>query len=91
MNHAVWKYPLLVSGGEQIVCMPAWATLLYVAEQYRRPCIWARVNPENLPVLRTFVLVGTGHQGEIRESDLYIGTALLDDGDLVLHVFERVA
>lgn len=82
----VWKFPLEVVD-RQTIEMPADARILSVQTQHGTPCLWAAVDPGRETVLRTILVVGTGHpHGELPES--FIGTFQLYAGDLVFHVFE---
>jgi hypothetical protein len=49
--------------------------------------IWAEVDPKAAMVTRYFVGTGTGHN--VPEPPCsYCGTVLLDDGNIVIHVYE---
>lgn len=93
MNAAVWKVPLLVTG-RQTVALPAGARILtvqtqgvpYLSEQL---CLWAVVDTGATLTTRTIEVFGTGHPIEEAERE-YIGTAQMNDGGLVWHVFERL-
>lgn len=71
--------------------MPIGAKILTVQIQNRIPTIWAiiddDVDGENL---RQFIIHGTGHEMPEydKRSDKYIGT--VQDGAIVLHIFEIV-
>ena len=84
----IWKYPIPVQDNIQVE-MPKGARVLTVQMQMDVPYVWALVNPQAEKEIRTFRLVGTGH--EIRHSDklTYIGTFQLEGGALVFHLFER--
>ena len=56
----VYKFPLEISD-EQKVSMPEDAKVLTVQVQKGKPCLWAECNPDGEPVLRTFLIRGTGH------------------------------
>jgi len=70
---------------------------LHVAIQHGRPCLWVEldtqpplvgVDPSNVPDQTTIgiVMVGTGYElppGELE----YLGTVLLEQGHLVMHVY----
>lgn len=81
----IYKYPLEVTD-RQTLMLPAHPEFLTVVVQREQPCIWALIdtNAELLPF--TINMCGTGrpcHHGR----DEYLGTVLLLDGELVLHVF----
>jgi hypothetical protein len=68
--------------------MPIGAIPLSVHGQGDDICLWALVQTEAKREERSFVIVGTGHEVP-KEAGKFIGTALLCDDRLVLHVFER--
>lgn len=85
----VFKYPWSTSviGDTLNTQMPRGAKPLYVAEQYGALCIWVLCNPDVEMVGHRFHVVGTGHPiGD--EVGPYVGTAIFDQGALVLHVFD---
>ncbi len=85
----IFKYPLRLSVGDRHeVMMPKGARVLSVDVQYREPTLWAQVDEENEPEKRVFRLVGTGHDFA-DQGARFIGTVILLNGDLVLHVFEE--
>lgn len=88
---AIWKFPFLPpeSGNAIAIAMPKHARLLHVAPQGAegQPCIWALVDTAAELESRTFNIYATGqvlpfHCGRHR------GTFLLEDGNLVFHLFE---
>lgn len=82
----IWKFPIETVDA-QVVSMPEGARILSVASQNEQPCIWVMVETENKPVERKFSTYGTGHP--IRDDfPVYVGTYMLSDGALVLHVYE---
>lgn len=69
--------------------MPKEAEILCVQMQGQKPCIWAKVDPENNSENRTFKVYGTGHPiYEPVGREVYIGTYQLMGGSLVFHLFE---
>lgn len=85
--NTIHKYALHLRNQTDIM-MPENAVVLCTQVQYGIPCVWAMVNPESHLVQRSFVMYGTGH--EIREPlGEFIGTIQMDEGALILHVFER--
>lgn len=89
MNLTVWKYDLdiqsLDENNEVCVAMPAGAEVLTAREQGPNVCVWARVNPDEKRIVkRRFAVCGTGHPASAFS---YLGTAMLMNGTLVLHVF----
>lgn len=49
--------------------------------------MWAEVDPSLPQVLRRFSVYGTGHRMP-DDSGRYIGSIMLQNGDLVFHVYE---
>lgn len=84
----VWKYVL--KHGTQQVKLPAGSITQFVAGQYNNTCVWVRVDPEQQATeTREFLVVNTGEDFE--GNDLrYLGSAMLHEGNLVKHVYERV-
>lgn len=88
MKQVVWKFVLDLVGGAQRVMVPGDAEILCAREQHGQVCIWVRCTPTAPRIARTIVIVGTGHP-ELTSDDRYLGTASLESGALMLHVFER--
>ena len=84
MNRVIWKYTLSPA---ILIKIPKGAQLLSVAEQNNNICMWALVDPNADLEVREFHIFGTGHDITIKNLD-FVGTALLDNGSLVSHVFE---
>lgn len=90
MKETIWKFEVQPNREDEIrVLMPKGAQVLTAREQHGTICIWAIVdpNPEVVREGRLFEIVGTGWTMRPRERK-YIGTAHLDGGALVFHVFE---
>lgn len=85
----IWKYEL-ESLGFQTISMPTGAEILHVANQNDVVCLWCEVDRYAEPGPRDFIIFGTGHPIEDREKLLFIGSVLLYDGTLVLHIYEQV-
>lgn len=84
----VWKYELRPLQ-RQAVPMPDGAHVLAVGVQRNRLCVWAEVETTHPLAPRDFLIVGTGIEITLPHEHLWhCGVALLDDGDLVLHVYE---
>lgn len=90
----VFKY--VIADTRHWVIMPKGAEIVHAHEQRGQVCIWAVA--ESVEVgseasdgceIREFVTVGTGN-AEVPDGARYIGTAHLQGGALVLHVFEIV-
>ncbi|MBY9045601.1 DUF7352 domain-containing protein, partial [Pseudomonas fluorescens] len=69
------------------ITVPEGAEMLTAREQHGQICIWFKCDPGALKVKRRIALVGTGYPAP--DDARYLGSAHLDGGHLVLHVFER--
>lgn len=74
-----------------ILIMPAGAEIIHVGVQRQSLCMWARVETEAQPEQRIFAVIGTGHAAPLPEEGRHVGSVLMFDESLVLHVFERAA
>lgn len=83
----IWKFTL-EHGGETIE-MPQGAVILTAREQGESICLWAEVDTQALYERRSFMVYGTGHQMPNYKMK-YIGTASLEGGALIFHVYEEV-
>lgn len=82
----VHKYSLLTADTVDII-MPKDAKILHIDVQDDRLCMWALIDSKRTLERRRFRIAGTGH--ELKEPKLeHLGSALLYNGKLVLHVFE---
>lgn len=69
--------------------LPTGAKILRVSEQHGMIVIWFLTRFESGPTeYRRFVVVLTGQESEWALPDQYLGTAVLDGGNFVVHVFE---
>ena len=97
----IWKYPIPLSQEEGLrgndtfeLLMPKGAIPLSVGNQHGKPVLWAIVdklnaNPEDATDSKSFLICGTG--GHLMKHPKLIkplGTILMEEGWLVLHVFE---
>lgn len=83
----IFKYPVPIQDHIEIE-MPRTAKLLHFAEQGGKLFLWAMVPVDDSEMVkRKLRLVGTGHTLEEYPA-AYVGTALLEDGRLVLHLFD---
>lgn len=87
----IFKYQWPVSAfGPVDVAMfhiPKGAKILSVREQHSSICIWALVDTGKELEMRTFRIVGTGH--DVPDTcTAHLGTVFFHNGILVLHVFE---
>lgn len=90
MTKQIWKFtiPLTARDTNCIpIEMPDHAQILTAREQGDALCIWAQVSQTQESKTRNFAVVGTGH--ELPDGKLgYLGTGVLMEGSLVLHVYE---
>ena len=72
--------------------IPEGATILTAHEQRNEICIWAEVCPTAPLEARTFEVFGTGHDMPIDMGieRRYIGTAIINGGSYIFHVYERL-
>jgi hypothetical protein len=91
MIQAIWKYQLRTAGTTSII-MPERAEVLHVDKQRtdNELFIWMLVYPASPKKLRQFHVIGTGHQVEDSQLGKHLGTVLLMDDNIVVHVFEGV-
>lgn len=85
-NASIWKFVL---APQCSLSMPVGAQVLSVREQGDSICLWALVDPSAPLEMRRFIVFGTGHPLPADEPLTYLGTAHLEQGKLVFHVFER--
>lgn len=81
----VWKKILEANAPVQTISVPQDAEFLCAREQHNQISIWFRANPDAPKVDRTIHVVATGYQEAPKGQ--YLGTALLNSGEFVLHVF----
>ena len=86
---AIWKFEL-PTYDRVTITMPAGAEVLHVGAQGDTICLWARVDLDVEQEQRHFDTICTGHEYEDLP-EFYLGTVLLLNGRLVLHVFELPA
>lgn len=95
MNRTVWKFPVIVNSltalGTQVVQIPAGARFLHCAAQGNSIGLWYEIPDQDTEVTEKhgFQIFGTG-TGPIGDHLRYVGSALFDDGALVLHVYEVI-
>jgi hypothetical protein len=88
----IYKYELDIAD-DQLVRLPAGATVLTVQAQHSIACLWAMVDPdEKEKDERLIRMVGTGHpiddlMLEFSVNYKYINTIQMAQGNLVFHVF----
>lgn len=71
----------------QRVDLPHHAVILCAKDQMEAVCIWYICDPELPSSTRIIRMFGTGHPVH-EDTDKYLGTAFLNGGQLVFHVFE---
>jgi hypothetical protein len=86
MARVIWKFQL---HPQEAVSMPAGARILVAREQGDSICLWAEVDPEAPSERRSFDVYGTGNALSA-EPGRYLGTALLEGGRFVFHVYDPV-
>lgn len=89
----IWKYEIYhpVAGLTSTLEMPAGARVLGVKEQNNTLQLWAVVDTNMIAkglVKKHLFVVGTGHELPANAGP-YIGTGVLHNGELVLHVFHE--
>ena len=90
----VWKYPLRLADGVQVLNMPRGARLLSAHDQQGTPTLWMLVDAANPVEERRFVVHGTGHPVSLPMDDAFIdfvGSCHDAARGLVWHVFEVAA
>ena len=87
----VHKYHLNI--GETVIHLPLAAIPVHVGEQFGELQMWVELNPAEAQVDRHFRVFGTGHPIDGCEHMLitYVGTAIMQGGSFVLHVYEGAA
>jgi hypothetical protein len=86
MMATIWK-AVLRHADVQAVEMPEGAEILCAREQHEQICIWFRCDPHRRQVKRVIGVFGTGNLAP--DGGCYIGTASLQGGSLIFHVFEQ--
>ncbi len=82
----VFKYPVPITGR---VVMPQGAEVLSVGVQDDEVFVGAIVQPQAPTESRYFVIAGTGHAILPEMLGRFLGTVMLRDGAIVLHVWEQ--
>jgi len=87
IDKTIWKYPLEIED-EQEITMPEGASILSVADQGGRLCMWVLVNPNARGRKHIIRIYGTGHPCPNNIEFLeHLGTVVMSSGNLVWHVF----
>ncbi len=85
----IYKYNLKVTDVQHIQ-LPAGAKILCVQVQDGEPHLWAEVDTDAPPEMRTIEIFGTGHPipQEMGQDRRYISTFQMKNGSLVFHAYE---
>lgn len=84
----VWKYNLPALPGSGPIEMQQGAQLLKFDVQLDELCLWALVDP-GAPVVHRYLGIAETGLTALRDDEKYVGTALLQSGKYVLHLFDR--
>jgi hypothetical protein len=87
MSHVIWKFEL---DSSNIFYIPKGGKVIAAKAQKEKVCIWVLVDTSNPAIERFFKVYGTGYRIPDAENLKFIDTVLMDNGDLVLHIFERL-
>lgn len=89
MDYRIWKYELEITADMQVIEMPMCSTILSVANQDGKLCLWAMGDTARAKEERRIEIIGTGNPINHRLIERkFIGTVLV--GTFVWHVFECV-
>lgn len=88
MTATIWK-TVLKPTDVQVILIPDGAELLCAREQHEQIAVWYRCDPTAIKYPRTIAIVGTGHPAPGDGDGRYLGTASLQGGALMFHVFEK--
>lgn len=83
----IWKYAVPPRNVFELE-LPFGAKFLAVQAQRSIPQAWFLVDPVLTIEARRFVIVATGDHVDRAEELTYLGTFQLNEGELVLHLFE---
>jgi len=84
----IWKTKLDTVGFQEI-SLPENSEILHVGEQFNKICLWYRCDPHAKKITHSITIVGTGATAPDADEGHYVGTAPLNGGALILHVFKR--
>jgi len=87
MTSVVWKFTL-PGPGTGPIDMPVGAKCLVAREQKGNVCLWALVDIDLQPTEKRWFSVVEAETAMVLDGAKYLGTAVFDGGDYVLHVFE---
>ena len=84
----ILKYGLLPI--TRYIDMPKGAIIRHVGVQRKRICLWVETKTGQQDTEERHIrVVATGEKFLIGGKDIYLGTAILDNGNLVLHIYEE--
>ena len=85
----IYKYTLSLEE-ITVIELPEGAVILTIQLQMNKPVMWAEVDTNAPKVRRSFRTVATGENLDdpLQVARTYVGTYQLEEGSLVLHVFE---
>lgn len=86
MGGVIWKF-VVPGPGSGPIKIPKGATCLFAREQNNQACIWAIVDPSAEMEMRPFLAAETGTV-HVPDDSRYLGSAMLDGGQYVLHILE---
>lgn len=89
MANKIWKVILKVTDTQEIE-VPAGSRFLCAREQANQVCVWFRCNPDVAKSKRTILICGTDHDAPEYQDAAYLGTAIVNGGAYVWHVFEKL-
>lgn len=87
MAMTIWKATLQPADIQEIM-VPFGAEMLCAREQFEHICVWYKCDPGNRLVPRRIAIVGTGNPAP-EDDGRYLGSASLQGGQLIFHVFEQ--
>lgn len=86
MSKVVWKTQFALPNNMLIVEAPHDAVFLTAREQYGLVCVWFLCDPAKPTIKFKLLLTGTGQT--VPDDGRYVGTAVLEGGSLILHVWQ---
>jgi|GEM_PF-3265708 len=85
-NLVIYKYPLTEI--HEIVKIPKGGRVLSAGAQNDQIYIWVLINPNNTPIVRDFIIAGTGQKFSTNRELIFISRVTM--GNFEFHVFEEV-
>jgi len=82
----IHKHVLDIVDEIQELTIPQNSKILFVGNQNGNLTFWIEVDTASTPIMRSFVVHGTGHP--IRNNEIYIGSAMI--APYVWHVYEVI-